>query len=131
MATEETFSIASTLKNGTPQDVPFSDMKEAVLGARYELSLIFVGERRARTLHRMYHYDDTPANVLAFPYTANEGEIVICPHEARRQAPFFEMSATGFVGYLFIHGCLHLKGYDHGSTMTAAERAFVKQFALS
>jgi rRNA maturation RNase YbeY len=68
--------------------------------------------------------------VLSFPYSASEGELFICPREAARQAPLFGMHTDGFIGYLFIHGCLHLKGYNHGSTMSRAERNFVKQFAL-
>ena len=40
------------------------------------------------------------------------------------------MTTNGYIGYLFIHGLLHLKGHDHGTDMDRLEAKFVKKFNL-
>jgi ssRNA-specific RNase YbeY (16S rRNA maturation enzyme) len=61
---------------------------------------------------------DKVSNVLAFPLSKTSGEILICPAAAR---PYT-------LDYLFIHGCLHLKGMDHGGRMNSAEQDLLKRF---
>jgi probable rRNA maturation factor len=71
-----------------------------------------------------------PANVLSFPLTKNSGEIVLNIAKIKREASKFGFSPQGHAKYLLIHGCLHLKGYTHGSTMEQAEERLVKKFSL-
>lgn len=110
--------------------LPFIDMKEAVLGKKYELSLVIIGDSRSKSLNKKYRGKDKPANVLSFPIDKNVGEIFINPREAKRCAKDFEMNDTKFLGFLFIHGLLHLKGMRHGSKMKAKENAFKKKFSI-
>jgi ssRNA-specific RNase YbeY (16S rRNA maturation enzyme) len=35
------------------------------------------------------------------------------------------------VGYLFIHGLTHLKGYKHGATMENIERLYIKKWGIN
>ena len=41
------------------------------------------------------------------------GEILICLPQAERQAKIIGNSVDRELGFLFVHGLLHLLGYDH------------------
>jgi probable rRNA maturation factor len=110
--------------------VSFAEIKKAILGEKYELSLVFCGNRKSKELNKIYRNKDYTPNVLSFPLDKNSGEIFINPHVAKKEAPLFEKSYQNFVGLLFIHGCLHLKGMEHGSTMDKAEKKFQKKFGI-
>lgn len=105
-------------------------MKEKVLGKDYDLSLVFVGEQRSRTITRTYKKKDKVSDVLSFPLGEKEGEIVITPALAARQAKAFHTTPKKHIGFLFIHGLLHLKGYTHGSKMEHKERALRRDFGV-
>jgi probable rRNA maturation factor len=119
----------NTTVRSYPQ-LPYDAIKTAILGKRYVLSLVFVGSVRARKLNRTYRNKNTVPNVLSFPLDNVTGEVFITPERAGRESKKFNMTPQGYVGYLFIHGLLHLKGYRHGATMEKAEKKYVKTFAL-
>ena len=110
---------------------PYQQMKDAVLGKTYELSLAFVGPARAQQLNCEYRKKDYTPNVLSFPLDTTHGEIIICPAVAKTQAKDFDLSVDGYIAYLFIHGLVHLKGHDHGATMDRLEQKFLRQFSIS
>ena len=110
--------------------LPFLDMKTAILGSRYDLSLSFVGEVRARSLNEQYRGKSYTPDILSFPLTTSHGEIVLCMPRIRAVAPRYSHSVKTHVGFLFIHGLLHLKGYVHGDTMERAERRYCNRFAI-
>ncbi len=122
-----TFSVVRKTRGTLPR-VPFSRIKEAVLGERYDLSLALVGPAESRRLNRARRGKDKPANVLSFPLSAQSGEIILCSAEAKREAPRYDLSHRKFLGLLFIHGALHLKGLAHGSRMEKKERALCSRF---
>lgn len=126
---DSTLSITKTTKGKLPR-LPFLNMKNAVLGRSYELSVVFVGDRRSRTLNETYRKKSYVPNVLSFPLSKSEGEIFINPHQARRDAHSFGMSHTTCLAFLLIHGMLHLKGLPHGSTMGKLEQNYLKRFRL-
>lgn len=105
-------------------------MKEYVLGKDYALSLVFIGDKKAKTLNTTYRNKETSANVLSFPLSKHEGEIFINLARVRREHKKFDLSYLGHVHYLFIHGLLHLKGLPHGSTMDKTERELRKKFGI-
>ncbi|MCW9054654.1 MAG: rRNA maturation RNase YbeY [Candidatus Pacebacteria bacterium] len=121
---DQNLSITTTLKGKTPR-LPFVRMKEEVLGKRYSLSLVFIGDQRARTLNKRFRNKDYVPDVLSFPLEKTVGEIFINPYQARRRARDFDMNTDQFIALLFIHGMLHLKGLRHGSTMERKERAYL------
>ncbi len=106
---------------------PFESAHKHILPS-YEVSLAFVGSRRAQQMNKTLRNKGYIPNVLSYETGKNSGEIVICLLEARKQAPSYDMSYTKFVGFLFIHGLLHLKGEQHGATMDKQERALLKRF---
>lgn len=122
-------SIVNTTK-GKLVSLPFKNMKKEILGTRYILSLVFVGDKRSRALNKKYRKKDKPSNILSFPLSKKEGEIFINPRRARKDAPHFNTSYKHFIGHLFIHGLLHLKGFAHGSKMNHTEQLMHRKFDL-
>ncbi len=110
---------------------PYQAMKDTILGKSYSLSLTFVGKARAQKLNITYRNKDYVPNVLSFPLDAQTGEIYICPEAAKRQAKDFDLSVDGYLAFLFIHGCVHLKGHDHGATMDSLEQKYLRQFRIT
>lgn len=129
MASEETFSINNTTKGKLPR-LPFVHMKDAVLGKKYELSLLFVGDKKAREFNKKYRNKTYTPNVLSFPLSKNSGEIVMNLKTIKKEAEDFDRTFQNFIGFLFIHGLVHLKGFDHGSRMEKVEKKFRKQFGI-
>jgi probable rRNA maturation factor len=123
------FSITSTIKSFPA--FPYQEMKEAVLGKNYELSLTFVGTKRAQKLNVDYRQKTYVPNVLSFPLDEACGEIFICPEISYKEAWEFNLSKEGYIAFLFIHGLLHLKGYDHGAKMEELEKRFMKRFDIA
>ena len=126
---KNTFSITKKTKGG-PTGLPFAHIKEAVLGKVYTLSLVFIGDKRAHTLNKRYRKKDRPANILSFPLSKDEGEILINIAQAKREARAYKKKYRTYVGSLFIHGLFHLKGYTHSSTMEKEEKKMRKRFRL-
>ncbi|MBI5401185.1 MAG: rRNA maturation RNase YbeY [Candidatus Yonathbacteria bacterium] len=114
-------TIKNTTKGKLPR-LPFAKIAGAVLGSEYECSLVVVSSRKSQELNRIYRGKNNPTNILSFPLDKNEGEIFIDLKKARTEASFFGRSYTNFVGFLFIHAMLHLKGLDHGTKMENAEK---------
>lgn len=105
-------------------------MAEAILGSSYELSVRFVGATAARTYNQTYRNRDYIPDVLAFPLDATVGQIILTPATISKKAPSFTMTARQYTGYLFIHACLHLQGYEHGRSMERAEKKYCAQFSV-
>jgi len=129
MSESEYFSLINRTKGKLPS-LPFLDMKNAVLGAEYDLSLVFVGDKESRQINIETRDKGYVPNVLSFPLDDISGEIFINPLEARRQAAEFDRTPENMIGFLYIHGLVHLKGMDHGVTMERTEAKFRKQFGI-
>jgi probable rRNA maturation factor len=89
---------------------------------------VFCTPRESQEKNKTYRGKDYPTNILSFPLSETEGEIYISLSTARRDAKKFEMSYKKFLHLLFIHGVLHLKGHDHGSTMEELEEKYLRTF---
>jgi len=126
---DEQFSISNRTKGKLPR-LPFVLIKNKVLGKKYTLSVVFCGKTLSQKLNRIYRGKNKPTNVLSFPLGKTSGEIVIDLKTARIEAPKFGESFQSFVGYLFIHGLLHLKGLPHGRTMETKEQKIRKMFLI-
>jgi len=122
------FSISSTVKKYPKH--PYEEIKNQILDRRYDLSLAFVGKTRAATLNQRYRNKTYSPNVLSFPLDAGAGEVIICPQIANKEAANFDLTPRTYVAFLFIHGCLHLKGHDHGATMERLEQSWLKKFGF-
>lgn len=110
--------------------LPYRAIAENIMGSSYELSLVFVGDIKSLSLNKMYRKKTYIPNVLCFPLTKKSGEIFINPTQAKREAPSHRMNVHNYIGYLFIHSLLHLKGYQHGDRMKKAEARYSKLYGL-
>lgn len=100
------------------------------MGKKYTVSLTFVGATLAQKLNQTYRKKTYVPNVLSFPLTEDTGEIFITPQVAKKEAQKFEMTVDGYIGFLYIHALLHLKGLDHGDTMEKAEKKYCSKYNL-
>jgi probable rRNA maturation factor len=104
-----------------------NEIKEDILGKRYELSIALVSKEKSRKINKQYRKKDKPTNVLSFSLTKNSGEIVLCPAVIRTEAKNLGQTYEGWLSFLVIHGMLHLKGYEHSSTMETLEEKYDKK----
>lgn len=125
----DTFTLFSQTSGRIPS-LPFVDAKNAILGKKYQLSLVFANRTTSTQLHKEWKHADGPANILSFPITNDSGEIFISLEAARTECKKFGLDFTNYVGFLFIHGLLHLKGLDHGDIMEQAEKRWCKKFTI-
>ncbi|ULO08827.1 rRNA maturation RNase YbeY [Paenibacillus sp. 19GGS1-52] len=109
-----------------------------------EVDLTFVDNERIHELNREYRGIDRPTDVLSFAmnessedepeiiYEVEEGEeleefpdmlgdIIISVTRAQEQALEYGHSLERELGFLFVHGFLHLLGYDHQDDASEAE----------
>ncbi len=125
-----------SLINKTRQQIPpkagllFAQIKEKVLGKSYDLSLVFIGDKRSQKLNKKYRNKEKPTNILSFPISDDAGEIFINPAQAKKDAPKFKKRYNEFIAYLFVHGVLHLKGFKHGEMMEKEENKLLKKINL-
>lgn len=124
----ETFTLTS--KARSYPTLPYAAIKDDILGKKYVLSLSFVGGTTAQKLNKQYRNKTYVPNVLSFPLDESMGEIFITPTVAAREAHKYSMSKNGYIGFLFIHALLHLKGLDHGDTMDKAEKKYCLKYNL-
>lgn len=87
-----------------------------------EVSLTLTDDEGIHELNREYRGVDRPTDVLSFPqfeadeeieYGATLGDIVISLPRMAEQAASFGHSQKREFCFLFVHGLLHLLGYDH------------------
>jgi probable rRNA maturation factor len=108
----------------------FDQIKETVLGSKYELSLVFCTAKKIQELNRIYRNINKPTDILSFPLSKTTGEIFICKSESRKMMKEFNRPYDNFITFLFIHGLVHLKGFDHGDKMEKIEEKFRKKFGI-
>lgn len=101
--------------------ISFQAIKDIALGRSYRLNFIIVPPARIKRLNLVYRDKDHATDILSFPLSKNEGEIYLCQSEARKKSKEFGMTYEEYFQKLFIHGCAHLKGYDHGRKMEMFE----------
>lgn len=114
---------------GTIPSLPFFAVAQKILGKKYVLRVVLSSKKNIQALNNTYRKKTYIPNTLAFPLSNNEGEIYMSLAVMRSQAKDYHLSYPDFILFLFIHSCLHLKGYDHGSTMEKQEQKYLKQFA--
>ena len=110
-----------SIYNGTRQKISGSALRYAAdkFGremnmARRSVSVALVGERRIRELNRRYRGLNKVTDILSFAQRkgAYLGELVICYQQVKRQAKRRRVSASSELVFIFIHGLLHLAGYN-------------------
>ena len=125
-----------------------------------EMSVIFVDEQAMSDLNERFLGGNGPTDVLAFPMDEDVspggrqpdqggrgpgspsepgdaptviGDVVVCPHVAKRQANGGRGALDQEVALLVVHGVLHLLNYDHAEdqeseAMRKRERELLERF---
>jgi probable rRNA maturation factor len=105
--TEHSFDDIKTLMKRI-----FKHVKE-----KQTMQIIFVTQDEIKRLNQTYRHIDKPTDVLSFvnddPMDKSLGDIFISVDQATMQAQDFGHSLDRELGFLAVHGYLHLKGYDH------------------
>src|SRR3989344_968803 len=119
-----------SIKNLTRRPTPrfsYEEIAKAVLPG-WEISLVYVGETRAKQLNESLRKKSYVPNVLSYQVGSKSGEVIICLAVLEREAPRYDLEPMAYCLYLFIHGLLHLKGWAHSATMERREQALLARF---
>lgn len=126
--------MAILINDEVEQDYDFQDLFNQVLNITfnklhiekdYDLSVNFVDDKTIREINRNYRNIDSKTDVISFAMLDNKdivsqdasdldlGDIFISVETAKGQAISLNQSVEREILFLFIHGLLHLLGYDH------------------
>lgn len=120
-----------------------------------ELTLVFVSSAEMKKMNLKYRGKDYPTDVLSFEPVnfslitpksgqtmtgvvkgrsgrtgakdASLGELVFCLSVIKRQAKLHDLTFEQELGYMIIHGILHLLGYEHENGGAKAKKMFKLQ----
>lgn len=98
------------------------------------LELNIIGQKKMVLLNKKYHGKNKSTDVIAISFFDKKmkdtfiGEIFICLPYAKKQAKQIGQSLQEELKFLFIHGLLHLFGFDHKKR---AQQLRMKQFTYA
>ena len=97
-----------------------------------ELTLVFLNSKPAKKINQEFRGKDYATDVLSFDSVApfSLGELILCPEVLKRQAKEHKLSYQYELGYMLLHGVLHLLGYDHETNEKDARKMFSIQDAV-
>ncbi|MEK7175336.1 MAG: rRNA maturation RNase YbeY [Patescibacteria group bacterium] len=124
---EDNFFITNKTKIKIPA-LPLLEIKKDILGDSYSLSLVFLSEKKSKEINKIYRNKNNPTNILSFNLSKKEGEILMCPGVIKKEIKDFGRSFSKLIGFLFIHGVLHLKNFDHSSKMEELEEKYDQKY---
>ncbi|NGY78732.1 rRNA maturation RNase YbeY [Bacillus megaterium] len=116
-----------------------------------EVSVTFVDNDRIQEINHQYRHKNQPTDVISFALEemgedemqiiGDElprvlGDIVISIPKAHEQAEEYNHSFMRELGFLTVHGFLHLLGYDHETSedekeMFTRQKDILEQYGLS
>lgn len=111
------------------------------------VDLTFVNDETIHQLNKQYRGIDRATDVLSFAMTETMeeepeivfeeetpsemlGDIIISVPRAKQQSEEYGHSLERELGFLFVHGLLHLLGYDHGSDEEEREMFSKQEYIL-
>lgn len=102
-------------------------VKDSRLGL--DLQLVFVSALEMKRLNRQFRGKNKVTDVLSFAAIEPDliGELVLCPDVLKRQALEHGLTFQAELGYMVLHGVLHLLGFDHERSQQEAHRMFELQ----
>ncbi len=108
----------------------FNDLAQKVfshlnVSVNYVIDITIVNNNSIQEINREYRDKDYPTDVISFAFFDDEneivssdlpnslGQIIISFEKAEEQAKLYKHSLNREMSFLFVHGLLHLLGYDH------------------
>lgn len=133
------------------EQVIISAAKELKLEDNFEVSITIVDNNRIHEINKEYRSIDRPTDVISFAIEDNDdefeiffdeldddialprllGDIFISMDKAEEQAEEFDHSIEREIGFLTVHGFLHLNGYDHQTEEEEKEMFALQEEVLS
>ena len=102
-----------------------------------DVELVFVNDDEMRKINHEQRGIDKATDVLSFPYEqvvgGLMGSVVISTDTANRVASELGHSIECEIALLFLHGVLHILGYDHeidDGQMRGKEKEVIEHFSL-
>lgn len=134
---DETGQVSEAIKKQTLDLLEFAAEKTGK--ENKEMSVTFVTNERSHELNLKYRHTDRPTDVISLEYKPDSGlsfseedlkdnpelvemldefdayigELFISVDKAREQAEEYGHSFEREMGFLAVHGFLHINGYDH------------------
>jgi rRNA maturation RNase YbeY len=99
----------------------WEEIKEETLGKKFNLSVVFVGNKLMSKLNKTYRKKTGASNVLSFLLSKEEGEIFINSKFGKKK----------YADFLFAHSVLHLKGMSHGKKMETEEKKLMEKYKIN
>ncbi|MFT5360025.1 MAG: rRNA maturation RNase YbeY [Candidatus Paceibacteria bacterium] len=115
---------------GDIPNLPFSSVKNSILGKKYNLSLSFIKKDEMKDLSKKHKGSYNHMNTLAFELDEDSGEIVMNLQTIRIEAKKHDRTYLPNLLFMFIHSCLHLKDYKHGDEMEKLEDKYFNKFNI-
>jgi len=122
--------VKINLHNQTSEDI--KEMKKLLkkvfrpIKNKKNMQIVFVSQEEIRELNKQFRNIDKSTDVLSFPnddeFDSSIGDIFISIEQARLQASDYGHSFEREIGFLAVHGYLHLLGFDH---QTKSEEEFM------
>ncbi|MCP8616898.1 rRNA maturation RNase YbeY [Salirhabdus salicampi] len=146
---DETNEVTKDHKELIEKLLVFAGSKEGVKEDG-EVSITFVSDQQIQEINREYRHKDQPTDVISFAmqeegdgempiYDDKQpillGDIIISIERAKEQASDYGHTLERELGFLALHGFLHLLGYDHMSEeeeqeMFQKQEAILQEFGL-
>lgn len=96
------------------------------------LTLVFLKKKPAQKINFEFRGKDYATDVLSFDGMdeSSWGELILCPEVLKKQAKEHRLTYQHELGYMLLHGFLHLLGYDHETSEDEAKKMFALQDAI-
>ena len=125
-------------ENQTSKDISLEFLKQILNdNATKEIEFILCQNEYIQELNNQFRNKNTPTDVLSFPYENMPmtplGSIIISIDFVTAKAEEFNHSFQDELSLLFIHGLLHLLGYDHevdNGEHRSKEEELIKKYGL-
>lgn len=121
MAERLAAGVFQNLLDDVPEHLDEDGLEE--MAERGQFSLVLVSDRQITTLNKDWMGKNKPTDVLSFPLSLDPppsedlpwevGEIVISVEKAQEQAREYGHTVDREMAFLFVHGMLHVLGFDH------------------
>ncbi len=114
------------LKAGKAKGPIIGKRRAEKLESAQSISLVFVNAKEMRELNLRYRGKNRPTDVLSFAPSEPKslGELVFSLSVLRVQAEQHQLSLQMELGYMVLHGVLHLLGLDHERSVSESKRMF-------
>lgn len=99
---------------------------------KQSLYLVFLDPKPALKLNLEFRHKNYATDVLSFDSEDADslGELIMCPQVLKKQAKEHNLKLNEEIGYMVIHGLLHLLGYDHEKSPQEAKLMFRLQDSI-